>query len=122
MVSYAIIRAARPMGMVNSRPTQHAHAPATLSKPVMTTSPKTCHQCLCTRFQLVLMALIIDKQMDFRTAMRTSCNRVHKHWWQVFGLVVITGLLNVAGACACCVGLLFTIPIGLAALMIAYET
>jgi uncharacterized membrane protein len=71
---------------------------------------------------LFTQALIIDKQLDFRTAMRTSWNRVHKHWWQVFGLLVITGLLNVAGACACCVGLLFTIPIGIAALMIAYET
>jgi uncharacterized membrane protein len=67
-------------------------------------------------------ALIIDKEMDFGTAMRTSWNRVHKHWWQVFGLVVITGLLNVVGACACCIGLGITFPISIAALMIGYET
>jgi uncharacterized membrane protein len=71
---------------------------------------------------LFTQSLIIDKQMDFRTAMKTSWKKVHKHWWQVFGLLVITGLLNVAGFCLCCVGLLFTIPIGIAALMFAYET
>jgi uncharacterized membrane protein len=71
---------------------------------------------------LFTQALIIDKQMDFRTAMKTSWKMVHKHWWHVFGLVVVTGLLNVAGMCACCIGVLFTIPIGIAALMFAYET
>jgi hypothetical protein len=71
---------------------------------------------------LFTQSLIIDKQMDFRTAMKTSWKRVHKHWWHVFGLVVITGLLNIAGFCVCCVGLLFTIPVGIAALMFAYET
>lgn len=71
---------------------------------------------------LFTQALIIDRQMDFLTAMRTSWKGVHKHWWHVFGLVVITGLLNVAGFCCCCVGLLLTIPVGIAALMFAYET
>jgi hypothetical protein len=71
---------------------------------------------------LFTQSLIIDKQMGFRTAMKTSWKMVHKHWWHVFGLVVITGLLNVAGICLCCVGVLFTFPIGIAALMFAYET
>ena len=71
---------------------------------------------------LFTQSLIIDKQMDFRTAMKTGWKMVHKHWWSVFGLVVITGLLNVAGFCLCCVGLLFTVPVGFAALMFAYET
>jgi hypothetical protein len=31
-------------------------------------------------------------------------------------------LLNIAGVVACCIGLLFTIPLGFAALMYAYET
>jgi MFS family permease len=71
---------------------------------------------------LFTQSLIIDRQMDFRTAMKTSWKMVHKRWWHVFGLVVITGLLNVAGFLLCCVGMLFTIPIGFAALMFAYET
>ncbi|MEJ0088812.1 MAG: glycerophosphoryl diester phosphodiesterase membrane domain-containing protein [Limisphaerales bacterium] len=71
---------------------------------------------------LFTLPLIIDKQMDFLTAMKTSWRRVHRHWWQVFGLLVITGLLNIAGAFLCCIGLVFTVPVGIAALMFAYET
>jgi len=71
---------------------------------------------------LFTQALIIDKEIDFRTAMRASWKMVHKHWWHVFGLVVVTGLINVAGFFLSCVGLLLTIPISIAALMFAYET
>ena len=68
------------------------------------------------------LPLIIDKQMDFWTAMKTSWKMVGKHWWQVFGLVVLVGVLNIVGVLMCCVGLLFTLPVGFAALMHAYET
>ena len=68
------------------------------------------------------LPLIIDKQMEFWTAMKTSWKMVNKHWWQVFGLTLLIGLVNLAGALMCLIGLLFTIPIGFAALMIAYET
>jgi len=71
---------------------------------------------------LFTQALIIDKQTDFRTAMKASWRMVHKHWWHVFGLVVITGLINIAGFFFCCIGMLFTFPVGIAALMYAYET
>ena len=68
------------------------------------------------------LALIIDKGMDFGAAMKASWKMVNKHWWQVFGLALLIGLVNLAGALACLVGLLFTMPIGVAALMFAYET
>jgi uncharacterized membrane protein len=68
------------------------------------------------------LPLIIDKQMDFWPAMKTSWKMVNKHWWLVFGLVVLVGLLNVVGVLLCCIGLLFTVPIGFGALMHAYET
>lgn len=68
------------------------------------------------------LPLIIDKQMDFWPAMKTSWKMVNKHWWLVFGLVVLVGLLNVVGVLLCCIGVLFTAPIGLGALMYAYET
>jgi len=67
------------------------------------------------------MPLIIDKQMGFWTAMRTSWKMVHKHWFHIFGLVVLIGLLSLAGVFACCIGCLVTIPWGLAALCYAYE-
>lgn len=68
------------------------------------------------------LPLIIDKELDFWTAMGASRRMVRKHWWHVFGLMILIGLLNLAGLCACCVGVLFTMPIGFAALMLAYET
>jgi hypothetical protein len=70
---------------------------------------------------LFTLPLIIDKRMDFWTAMKTSWTMVGKHWWQVFGLVVVISLLNAVGFCACCVGGLFTAPVGYGALMYAYE-
>jgi len=68
------------------------------------------------------LMLIADQGLDFWPAMTTSWKRVNKHWWLVFGLVVLVGLLNVVGVLLCCVGMLFTMPIGLGALMYAYET
>ena len=74
---------------------------------------------VCWKFTL---PLIMDRPMDFWTAMGTSRKMVNKHWWLVFGLVVLISLLNLAGLCFCCVGVLFTFPVGIAALMFAYET
>jgi uncharacterized membrane protein len=68
------------------------------------------------------LPLIIDKRLDFWPAMRTSWTMVRKHWWQVFGLLLIVGLLNVVGLILCCVGLLFSMPLGIGAMMYAYET
>ena len=71
---------------------------------------------------LFTLPLIIDKQMKFWPAMKASWKKVHQHWWLLLGLIVVVGLLNIAGVCVCCVGVLFTAPIGTAALMFAYET
>jgi uncharacterized membrane protein len=68
------------------------------------------------------LPLIIDRQMDFWPAMKTSRKMVGKHWWLVFGLFVLMGLLNIVGVLLCCIGVLFTVPIGLGAMMYAYET
>ena len=74
---------------------------------------------VCWKFTL---PLIIDRQLDFGAAMKLSWKKVNQHWWQVFGLIILIGLINIAGVLACCVGVLFTLPVGFAALMIAYET
>ncbi|HTB82532.1 MAG TPA: DUF975 family protein [Candidatus Sulfotelmatobacter sp.] len=76
---------------------------------------------LATSWKFTL-PLILDKRMDFWTAMKTSFKMVNRHWWQIFGLIVLVGLLNVGGVIACCIGLLLTAPIGYAAEMFAYET
>jgi uncharacterized membrane protein len=67
------------------------------------------------------LMLIADKKMDFWSGIKVSWKMVHKHWFSVFGLLALIGLINIAGFCMCCVGLLATIPLGLAALMYAYE-
>jgi uncharacterized membrane protein len=68
------------------------------------------------------LALVIDKNWSFGTAMKTSWRRVNQHWWQVFGLTILAGLIGIIGALACGVGVLFTIPIGFAIMMYGYET
>ncbi len=71
---------------------------------------------------LFTLPLIIDREMDFWTAIKTSWRMVHKHWFAVFGLVFLTGLINLAGFCLCCIPVLFTFAFSTAACMFAYET
>ena len=71
---------------------------------------------------LFTLPLIIDRQMKFWPAMMASWKKVHQHWWLLLGFTVVIGLLNLAGVCACCVGVLFTAPVGVAAMLYAYET
>ncbi len=74
---------------------------------------------VCWQFTL---PLIIDKQLGFVAAMRISWKRVNQHWWQVFGLTILVGLVSLSGVLACGIGIIFTIPIGFAAMMTGYET
>lgn len=68
------------------------------------------------------LPLIMDRRMEFWPAMRLSWHKVRQHWWIIFLLTVLVGLLNLAGLAVCCVGLLFTIPLGIGVLACAYET
>jgi len=68
------------------------------------------------------LPLIIDRQMGFWTAMKVSWKRVNKHWWHALGLLILVGLINAVGVLLCCAGALFKLPIGLGAVMYAYET
>jgi hypothetical protein len=68
------------------------------------------------------MPLVIDRQMGFWQAMELSRKMVNKHWFLMFAFLLVYGLLSMAGLIACCIGIFVTLPIGLAALMYAYET
>lgn len=74
---------------------------------------------VCLQFTVTL---IIDKELDFGTAMKTSWQRVNRHWWQVFGLTILVGLISIVGIFACVIGLIFTVPVGIAVMMCGYET
>jgi hypothetical protein len=67
------------------------------------------------------LPLVVDRQIGFWEAMSLSRQMVRKHWWGMFGSFFVIGLVAGAGVIACCVGLVFTIPVGLAAKMCAYE-
>src|SRR5258708_6404513 len=67
------------------------------------------------------LPLVIDRQMDFWPAMELSRKVVSRHWFTVFGLILLAGLVSICGVFACCVGIFVTIPIGLVSLMYAYE-
>ncbi len=67
------------------------------------------------------LPLVIDKLLDFGPAMKLSRRMVSKHWWTIFGLMIVCGLVAAAGLLACGIGLLFTAPIALGAMVVAYE-
>lgn len=67
------------------------------------------------------LPLVIDKGMPYWDAMELSRRVVTRQWWRVFGLILLTALIAGAGLLACCVGIFVTIPVGLAALLYAYE-
>ena len=71
---------------------------------------------------MFVLPLIVDKRMNFWPAMETSRKTVSKHWWLVFSLLIVCGLIKVVGVLACGVGVLFALPITFAAMMYAYES
>ena len=56
--------------------------------------------------------LIVDKKVGFWQAITTSVKTVHRQWFQVLGLMILVGLIAMAGMLACCVGMLATMPLG----------
>lgn len=68
-----------------------------------------------------VLPLVIDRRMNFWEAMELSRRVVTKHWFLVFALLVVLGLMAIAGALACCLPLLFSVPLCWVALMYAYE-
>jgi serine/threonine protein kinase len=67
------------------------------------------------------VALVIDRQLHFWSAMELSRKVVTKHWWKFFGFAIVLTLLKLAGLLAFIVGLFIALPIAIAALMFAYE-
>lgn len=65
--------------------------------------------------------LIIDRRFEFWTAMEVSRQVITQHWWLMFCLVLVVALVTMVGFLACCIGLVAALPIGLGALMYAYE-
>jgi hypothetical protein len=67
------------------------------------------------------LPLVVERQIGFWEAMKVSKAAVRKQWWTVFGYLMVVGLIAVSGILACCVGLIFTIPLGTAIQMVIYK-
>jgi MFS family permease len=65
--------------------------------------------------------LVIDKKIGFWEAMELSRKVVGKHWWKIFGFVLVLAVLGIVGLLMCIVGVFVAIAIGQIALLYAYE-
>lgn len=65
--------------------------------------------------------LILDKRLDFWSAMELSRRVVSHHWFQCFGLFLVAGLVILAGVLACGIGVFVGLPVATAAIVVAYQ-
>lgn len=66
-------------------------------------------------------ALVIDRKIDFWPAMELGRKVVTKHWWTVFGLLVVNALVCLLGLICCLVGVFVAMPVTIGAVAYAYE-
>ena len=70
---------------------------------------------------LFAFPLVIDKKLEFWPAMELSRKVATKHWWPLFGLVIVNFLILVAGVVCCIIGVFVAMPVATGALVYAYE-
>jgi len=66
-------------------------------------------------------ALIIDKNVGPWTAMEVSRRVVARQWFRVFFVVLLGGILTALGLIGLIIGVLFTLPLMIGAILYAYE-
>lgn len=66
--------------------------------------------------------LIIDKKLPVMDSLRESARITHGHKWQLLGLMLLLGVINIIGAMLVLVGLLVTVPVTMLALAHTYRT
>lgn len=65
--------------------------------------------------------LVVGRKMEFWPAMETSRKLIGQQWFSIFAFLFVLGLINLAGALVCFVGLLITVPFTSCAIAAAYE-
>lgn len=70
-----------------------------------------------------MFALPLSADLDLGPwdSLRVSLRVVSKHWFSIFALVFVAGLISALGIFALCIGLIVTLPIFYAATLWAYE-
>lgn len=66
--------------------------------------------------------LIMEKELGPWEAMEASRKAIHHHWFQIFGLYFVMGLIFMLSALPLGIGLIWTIPMGVITLGIVYRT
>jgi predicted Ser/Thr protein kinase len=67
------------------------------------------------------LTLVVDKQLDFWSAMEVSRKVVTRHWWKFLGFFLLVLLMYAVGFAFFIVGLLITAPVAMIAATYAYE-
>lgn len=70
---------------------------------------------------LFTFVLIIDKGLGPWTAMEVSRRVITRQWFRVFAVAFLGGILTLLGLFGLFIGILFTLPLGIGAIMAAYE-
>ena len=66
--------------------------------------------------------LIIEKDLSPWEAMEASRKAIHHHWFQVFGLFFVMGLIFMISALPLGIGTFWTMPMGVIMFGIVYRT
>lgn len=65
--------------------------------------------------------LIVEQKIGFIDAIKKSYTLITRHWFYYFWFAILASLINIAGALALLVGLVFTLPTTLLAFILLYE-
>ena len=65
--------------------------------------------------------LIVDRNMEFWPASVASFNMVKRNFWSFLGFSIVSNLIGGIGAVACGIGVVFTLPIQVCILTVAYR-
>jgi hypothetical protein len=66
-------------------------------------------------------ALIVDRKLQGFDAVKLSFKAAMANFWRLLGMMILTGLLGMAGYLLLCVGVFLVLPISYAAIDAAYE-
>ena len=75
---------------------------------------------LAVAYTFVPLFIVFGK-MEFWDGMEFSRKLITKKWWNLFGFVILLGLINIAGMLAFGIGILFTIPLTYCAIYAAFD-
>lgn len=72
-------------------------------------------------FLMFALFFIVDRKMDFWPASMESVNTVKTNFWPFLGVSIIASLIGGLGSIACGIGVIFTLPIQVSILAVAYR-